>query len=40
MLNGQTSGQCGTPHTDDGDLTFLYYPNLEWDVKWQGHLIF
>tara|TARA_B100002019_G_C21214408_1_gene571186 strand:+ start:110 stop:643 length:534 start_codon:yes stop_codon:yes gene_type:complete len=38
--NGQTSGQCGNPHYDDGDLTFLYYPNLEWDIKWQGHLIF
>ena len=38
--NGQTAGQCGTPHCDDGDFTFLYYANLEWDVNWQGHLIF
>ena len=38
--NGQTAGQCGTPHRDDGDLTFLYYPADMWDVKWQGHLIF
>ena len=38
--NGQTAGQCGTPHTDEGDLTFLYYPNLEWDLAWQGNLIF
>ena len=38
--NGQTGGQCGTPHYDDGDLTFLYYPAPEWDIKWQGHLIF
>ena len=38
--NGQTAGQCGTPHKDDGDLTFLYYPADMWDVKWQGHLIF
>ena len=38
--NGQTACQCGTPHKDDGDLTFLYYPTLEWDIKWQGHLIF
>ena len=38
--NGQTAGQCGTPHTDDGDLTFLYYPAPDWDVTWQGHLIF
>ena len=38
--NGQTSGQCGTPHIDDGDLTFLYYPNPEWNINFQGHLIF
>lgn len=38
--NGQTAGQCGVPHTDDGDLTFLYYPNLEWGINYQGHLIF
>ena len=38
--NGQTAGQCGTPHKDDGDLTFLYYPAEKWKVKWQGHLIF
>ena len=38
--NGQTAGQCGTPHIDDGDLTFLYYPLTEWEIKWQGHLIF
>ena len=38
--NGQTACQCGNPHRDDGDLTFLYYPPLVWDPKWQGHLIF
>jgi hypothetical protein len=38
--NGQTAGQCGTPHYDDGDLTFLYYPLPTWDLNWQGHLIF
>lgn len=38
--NGQTAGQCGTPHRDDGDFTFLYYPSLEWPVTNQGHLIF
>ena len=38
--NGQTAGQCGTPHTDDGDLTFLYYPMPQWNISWQGHLIF
>ena len=38
--NGQTAGQCGSPHKDDGDFTFLYYPNLEWKVEDQGHLFF
>ncbi len=38
--NGQTAAQCGTPHKDDGDLTFLYYPAFEWPVDNQGHLIF
>ena len=38
--NGQTAGQCGSPHIDDGDFTFLYYPNLEWKVEDQGHLFF
>ena len=38
--NGQTSGQCGTPHQDDGDLTFLYYPAPQWNISLQGHLIF
>ena len=38
--NGQTAGQCGTPHKDDGDLTFLYYPLPQWNISWQGHLIF
>ena len=38
--NGQTSCQYGVPHTDDGDMTFLYYPNLEWQLTWQGGLFF
>ena len=38
--NGQTAGQCGMPHDDDGDFTFLYYPNPEWKVHWHGHLHF
>ena len=38
--NGQTAGQCGTSHVDDGDLTFLYYPSPRWELSWQGHLIF
>ena len=38
--NGQSCGQCGNPHTDDGDLTFLYFPNPVWKLYYQGHLIF
>ena len=38
--NGQTSCQAGTAHPDDGDMTFLYYPNPEWQYGWQGHLMF
>ena len=38
--NGQTAGQCGNPHTDDGTRTFLYFPNLQWQIQWQGHLMF
>ena len=37
--NGQTAGQAGYPHTDDGHYTFLYFPN-EWQIDWQGHLHF
>ena len=38
--NGQSAGQSGNPHTDDGDVTFLYYPNPKWEMDWNGHLIF
>ena len=41
--NGQTAGQNGCPHLDNVDdkaITFLYYPNPNWDVRWQGHLHF
>ena len=38
--NGQTANQCGNPHYDDGDMTFLYYPNPNWKLEDQGHLIF
>jgi len=37
--NGQTAGQAGYPHTDDGHYTFLYFPN-DWQIDWQGHLHF
>ena len=35
--NGQTAGQHGVPHKDDGDITILYYPN-QWQHYWGGHL--
>ena len=38
--NGQTACQSGAPHSDDGDMTFLYYPNLEWEVFLGGELFF
>ena len=38
--NGQTSLQYGDPHKDDGDMTFLYYPNPEWHYTWNGSLFF
>ena len=37
--NGQTAGQSGYPHTDDGHFTFLYFPN-DWQIDWEGHLHF
>ena len=37
--NGQTAGQSGYPHTDDGHYTFLYFPN-DWQIDWEGHLHF
>ena len=38
--NGQTATQSGAPHTDDGDTTFLYYPNPHWKPSWKGSLHF
>ena len=38
--NGQTGGQSGALHVDDGDVTFLYYPNPRWKRAWKGSLIF
>ena len=38
--NGQTATQHGSPHTDDGDFTFLYYPNPRWKPQWGGALHF
>jgi len=38
--NGQTAGQNGSLHSDDGEITFLYYANLEWKIQYLGHLMF
>ena len=38
--NGQTALQHGAPHVDDGDLTFLYFPNPRWRAAWNGSLHF
>ena len=38
--NGQTAGQNGSIHSDDGETTFLYYANLEWKIQYLGHLMF
>ena len=38
--NGQTAGQSGFPHFDDGDFTFLYYPNMNWEALNGGGLVF
>ena len=38
--NGSTAQQHGAPHVDDGDVTFLYYPNPVWETAWKGSLLF
>tara|TARA_R100000027_G_C2237048_1_gene90873 strand:- start:539 stop:1036 length:498 start_codon:yes stop_codon:yes gene_type:complete len=37
--NGQTAGQSGVPHRDDGDVTVLYFPT-RWKHHLGGHLNF
>jgi len=37
--NGQSAGQTGLPHTDDGDVTLLYFPTV-WKHYYGGHLNF
>lgn len=34
--NSHTYGQEGYIHTDDGDVTFLYYPCRDWPIDWEG----
>ena len=38
--NGQTASQSGSPHTDDGDVTLVYFSNLHWRPEWEGSLAF
>ena len=37
--NGQTAGQSGVPHFDDGDTTFLLFTE-KWFHHWGGNLFF
>lgn len=32
-VNGQTFGQYGSFHKDDGDMTYLYYPCPDWSIE-------
>jgi len=34
--NSHTYGIDGSIHTDDGNVTALYYPCMDWDVSWEG----
>lgn len=38
--NLHTYGYDGYTHTDDGNLTALYYPCRSWDVLWEGGTLF
>jgi hypothetical protein len=38
--NGQTSGQSGIPHFDDGNFTFLLFLTKDWKHYWGGNLYF
>ena len=41
--NGQTANQNRTTHSDDDNpntFTIVYFPNLEWDLRWNGALFF
>jgi hypothetical protein len=35
-LNAHTPGVEPSIHKDDGDVTFIYYPNLKWNVNFGG----
>ena len=34
--NAHTYGLDGAPHTDDGEVTAIYYPVHDWDPEWEG----
>lgn len=38
--NSHTYGQDGAIHTDDGDLTIIYYPCKDWQCHWEGGTAF
>lgn len=38
--NGYTYGTGGSIHTDDGEWTILYYPNIHWEPEWLGSTSF
>jgi len=35
-LNAHTHGIEPHIHRDDGDVTFIYYPRMDWQPKWGG----
>lgn len=39
-MNCTSYGTNAYAHTDDGDFTVVYYPNLFWDSEWEGGTCF
>jgi len=35
-LNAHTHGMEPQIHRDDGDMTFIYYPRMDWKISWGG----
>ena len=35
-MNSHTFGTEPSRHSDDGDYTMIYYPNMEWEKEWGG----
>ena len=38
-LNAHTHGIEPHIHRDDGDVTFIYYPRMDWKIEWGGGTI-